>query len=96
MLSTNTESNGRFHTDWLNMMYARLKLSRNLLTDDGVIFISIDDSEQSNLKQISDGIYGENNFIGTIIRNTNSTKTKHYSYRLVMSIAWFTLRILIN
>lgn len=76
VLSTNTESNGRFHTDWLNMMYARLKLARNLLTDDGVIFISIDDSEQSNLKQISDGIYGENNFIGTIIRNTNSTKNQ--------------------
>ncbi|MER2007569.1 MAG: site-specific DNA-methyltransferase [Psychrobacillus sp.] len=76
ILSTNTESNGRFHTDWLNMIYARIKLSRNLLTDDGVIFISIDDSEQSNLKQISDEVFGESNFIGTVIRNTNSTKNQ--------------------
>lgn len=76
MIRTNTESNGRFHTDWLNMMFARLKISKNLLTDDGVIFISIDDSEQSNLKRICDEIYGENNFIGTIIRNTNSTKNQ--------------------
>lgn len=75
-LSTNTESNGRFHTDWLNMMYSRLKLARNLLADDGVIFISIDDSEQSRLKLICDEIFGENNFIATISRNTNSSKNQ--------------------
>ena len=58
----NTESNGRFHTDWLNMMYPRLKLARDLLTDDGVIFISIDDNEVENLKKISDEIFGDSNF----------------------------------
>ncbi|WP_288787714.1 site-specific DNA-methyltransferase [uncultured Fibrobacter sp.] len=60
----NTESNGRFHTDWLNMMYPRLKVARNLLSDDGVIFISIDDNEQENLKKICSEIFGENNFVG--------------------------------
>lgn len=66
-LEKNTESNGRFHTDWLNMMYPRLKLARNLLTDDGVIFISIDDNEQINLEKMCNEIFGENNFIATII-----------------------------
>ena len=65
-LVANTESNGRFHTDWLNMMYPRLKLARDLLTDDGVIFISIDDNEQSNLKKICDEIYGEKNLVAEI------------------------------
>ncbi|PBC68189.1 site-specific DNA-methyltransferase [Fibrobacter sp. UWS1] len=59
----NTESNGRFHTDWLNMMYPRLKVARNLLSDDGVIFISIDDNEQENLKKICDEVFGALNFI---------------------------------
>ncbi len=59
----NTESNGRFHTDWLNMMYPRLKLAKDLLADDGVIFISIDDNEQENLKKICDEIFGACNFI---------------------------------
>ena len=67
ILSTNAESNGRFHTDWLNMMYARLKLARNLLTDDGVIFISLDDNELENLKKICNEIFGEINFLGNII-----------------------------
>lgn len=58
---TNNQSNGRFHSDWLSMMYSRLKLARNLLTDDGVIFISIDDNEQANLRRICDEIFGENN-----------------------------------
>ncbi|MFX0558840.1 site-specific DNA-methyltransferase [Tepidibacillus infernus] len=62
----NTESNGRYHTDWLNMMYPRLKLARNLLTEDGVIFISIDDNEVANLKKILDEVFGEENFVGTI------------------------------
>lgn len=65
--TTNRESNGRFHTDWLNMMYPRLKLARNLLTDDGVIFISIDDNEDANLKKICDEIFGENNFLAQVI-----------------------------
>ena len=62
-LEKNLESNGRFHTDWLNMIYPRLKLARNLLTDDGVIFISIDDNEQENLKKICDEVFGESSFI---------------------------------
>lgn len=62
----NTESNGRYHTDWLNMMYPRLKVARNLLKDDGVIFISIDDNEVHNLRKICDEIFGEDNFISNI------------------------------
>lgn len=65
-LEKNLESNGRFHTDWLNMMYPRLKLAKNLLSDDGVIFISIDDNEQSNLKKICDEVFGESNFIACL------------------------------
>lgn len=66
-LVTNTESNGRFHTDWLNMIYPRLKVARDLLTDDGVIFISIDDHEQDNLKQICCELFGERNFIAQLV-----------------------------
>ena len=62
----NGESNGRFHTDWLNMMYPRLKVARDLLTEDGVIFISIDDNEVENLKKICNEIFGEQNFEGHI------------------------------
>lgn len=65
-LIANTESNGRFHSDWLSMMYSRLRLARNLLTDDGVIFISIDDHEQANLKRVCDEIFGGDNFVGQI------------------------------
>lgn len=61
--STNSDTDGRYHSNWLTMMYPRLKLARNLLTDDGVIFLSIDDNEQSNLKKICDEIFGENNFV---------------------------------
>ncbi len=63
-LEKNTENNGRFHTDWLNMIYPRLKLAKDLLTDDGVIFISIDDREQENLKKACNDILGENNCVG--------------------------------
>lgn len=66
-LAVNVEMSGRFHTDWLNMMYPRLKLARNLLTEDGVVFISIDDSEQANLKKMCDEIFGENNFLAQVI-----------------------------
>ena len=66
-LVTNTESNGRFHTDWLNMIYPRLKVARDLLTEDGVIFISIDDHEVENLKKICNEIFGEQNFIAQLV-----------------------------
>ena len=65
--SSNTESSGRYHTNWLNMMYPRLKLARALLKDDGVIFISIDDNEQSNLKCVCDQIFGEENFVSCVV-----------------------------
>ena len=66
-LVANTESNGRFHTDWLNMIYPRLKVARDLLTEDGVIFISIDDNEVENLRKICDEIWGHNNFLAQIV-----------------------------
>lgn len=66
-LSNNPETSGRYHTDWLNMMYPRLKLARNLLRDDGVIFISIDDNEASNLKKLTDEIFGEENFVTQLV-----------------------------
>ncbi|WP_434565242.1 site-specific DNA-methyltransferase [Thermoanaerobacterium thermosaccharolyticum] len=65
-ISTNTETSGRYHTDWLNMMYPRLRLARNLLRDDGVIFISIDDNEVHNLRKICDEVFGEENFINIL------------------------------
>ena len=66
-MQRNTEANGRFHTDWLNMIYPRLKVARDLLTEDGVIFISIDDNEQDNLRKVSDEIFGGRNFIAQLI-----------------------------
>ena len=66
-LEKNTEANGRFHTDWLNMMYPRLKLAKDLLTDDGVIFISIDDNEQENLKKCCDEVFGGQNFVAQLV-----------------------------
>lgn len=66
-LVTNTERNGRFHTDWLNMIYPRLKLAKDLLSEDGVIFISIDDNESDNLRKVCDEIFGEENFLAQII-----------------------------
>lgn len=82
-LISNNLSNGRFHSDWLTMMYSRLKLARNLLKNEGIIFISIDDNELFNLKKICDEIFGENNFINCIsikmselsgVKMTNITK----------------------
>lgn len=66
-MQRNTESNGRFHTDWLNMMYPRLKVARDLLTEDGVIYISIDDNEVENLRKVCDEVFGENNFVAQLI-----------------------------
>ena len=91
-LTTNTDLDGRYHSNWLNMMYSRLKLARNLLTDDGVIFISIDDNEQVNLKKLCDEIFGEENFIANFIRRTiNSgkqdsiTASNYHEYLLIYS-----------
>lgn len=78
--TTNRESNGRFHTDWLNMMYPRLKLARNLLTEDGVIFISIDQNEIDNLVKIMNELFGENNFMGqiTVVNNPRGRSQDKY------------------
>ena len=86
----NNETNGRFHSDWCSMIYPRLMLARNLLADDGVIFISIDDNEQENLKKICDEVFGESNFITNIAwKHTQQSKnderffSKHYNCILV-------------
>lgn len=71
----NTSANGRFHTDWLNMIYPRLKVARDLLSDDGVIFISIDDNEKENLSKVCDEIFGENNFIASFPWRKRTAKT---------------------
>lgn len=70
-VSTNSETEGRYHSNWLNMIYPRLKLARNLLTDDGVIFISIDDNEFDNLRKICNEIFGESNFVGAMKRRAS-------------------------
>lgn len=74
-LQKNQKSTNRYHANWLNMMYPRLKLARDLLTDDGVIFISIDDNEQANLKRLCDEIFGEENFVADIIWNSTKSVT---------------------
>lgn len=73
-LATNTETSGRFHTDWLNMMYPRLKLARNLLREDGALFVSIDDGEVANLRKICDEIFGEENFIANVVWQKKYTR----------------------
>ena len=89
-LVANTDSNGRFHSDWLSMMYSRLKLARNLLAEDGFIFINIDDTEQSNLRKLCDEIYGQANFIANIawqhsMQSKNDEKffSRNYNHLIV-------------
>ena len=77
-LVANTESNGRFHTDWLNMIYPRLKVAKDLLSDDGVIFISIDENEVDNLKKVTSEIFGADNFAGEIIWKNSSKNDQAY------------------
>jgi len=89
-LVANTEANGKFHSDWLSMIFPRLKLARNLLTDDGSIFISIDDNEYDNLRKICDEVFGSQNFVATIIwqkvfspKNTASYFSEDHDYVVV-------------
>jgi adenine-specific DNA-methyltransferase len=79
-LSSNSESEGRYHSNWLNMMYPRLKLARNLLTNDGAIFISIDDVEQAHLRKLCDEVFGEANFVGNIIWEKKYTRANDAKY----------------
>ncbi|MFA5427425.1 MAG: site-specific DNA-methyltransferase [Sulfurimonas sp.] len=91
-LSTNSDTNGRYHSDWLNMMYPRLKLARNLLKDDGVIFISIDDNEVANLRKVCDEIFGEDNFVAEFVwqkasGNQNDNKYIAFSHEYILCFA---------
>lgn len=79
-LAQNTESNGRFHTDWLNMMYPRLRVAKDLLSEDGVVFISIDDSEASNLIKLCNDIFGEPNFIADLIWQKKFSRSNDATY----------------
>ena len=78
----NTESNGRFHTDWLNMIYPRIRLAKDLLSDEGVIFISIDEKEVSNLRKICDEIFGEKNFVSNFIWQSRTSISNDYEVSL--------------
>ena len=81
-LSSNTEASGRFHTDWLNMMYPRLKLARNLLRDDGVIFVSTDDHESDNLRKVCAEVFGEENFIAQFVWNTEGHTDNQFDVKV--------------
>lgn len=97
-MQRNTEANGRFHTDWLNMIYPRLKVARDLLSDDGVIFISIDDNEAGNLRKICDEIFGEANFIANLIWQKKFSRANDATYFSTMHdhILCFCKQNLIN
>ena len=89
-LVANTDANGRYHSDWLSMMYSRLRLARNLMRDDGVLFISIDDNEVANLRRVCDEVFGESNFVAQVIwqkvyspKNSASWFSEDHDYVLV-------------
>ena len=92
-LIANTESNGRFHSDWLSMMYSRLKLARNLLADDGVIFISIHHREIANLEKLLKEIFGEENFLCLFAWRTDGNFDNQQNLKYVMSIYLHLLRM---
>lgn len=91
-IDTNTETDGRYHSNWLNMMYSRLLIARQLLREDGVIFISIDDNEVHHLRKLCDEVFGEENFVGAVVRATGTTTAqgtnslgKSFDYLLIYS-----------
>lgn len=90
-LSTNSETDGRYHSNWLTMMYPRLKLARNLLSHDGVIAISIDDHEQDNLKKLCNEIFGEQNFVAQLVWNTKEASKGVPPTRMVTDIHEYVL-----
>ncbi|EKP8972163.1 site-specific DNA-methyltransferase, partial [Salmonella enterica] len=90
-ISSNSETSGRYHTDWLNMMYPRIKLARNLLKEDGFIFLSIDDNEVNNLKLMCDDIFGQENFVANVIWQKNiAQKQIQKTFRSHMTIFFAT------
>ena len=102
-MQRNTESNGRFHTDWLNMIYPRLKVARDLLSEDGAIFISIDDYEEDNLKKISNEIFGERNFVACVAWQRNYapislkkffSESHEYCYIYAKDLSQFQMNLL--
>ena len=94
-VGTNSSSAGRYHTNWLNMMYPRLKLARNLLRDDGVIFISIDDNEQDNLKKLCNEVFGEDNFAGVFaINSTPNARDYGHIGKMHEYVLFYTKNIL--
>ena len=96
-LVQNTERNGRFHTDWLNMIYPRLKIAKNFLTDDGISFISIDDAEVENLRKICDEIFGEQNFVACLVYDKNrKNDAKYFSVGHEYMLVYFRDVIEIN
>ncbi|AME02346.1 DNA methylase [Moraxella osloensis] len=96
-LVANTERNGRFHSDWLSMMYSRLKLARNLLSDDGMIFISIDENEVQNLRKVCDEVFGQYNFINMFIWQKNSSgKTVSKQFPINVEYVFFYAKNLLK
>lgn len=81
-ISSNTEASGRFHTDWLNMMYPRLKLARNLLREDGVMFVSIDDHEVDGLRKLCAEVFGEENFVAQFVWNTEGHTDNQFDVKI--------------
>lgn len=89
--TSNSETEGRYHSNWLNMMYPRLKLARNLLTEDGAIFISIDDVEQAHLRKLCDEVFGEANFVGNIIWEKSTLERMMQSIFQTTTIIFFAM-----
>ena len=96
-LFKNTDSNGRFHSDWCSMIYSRLMLARNMLSADGIIFISIDDAEVENLKKISDEVFGEHNFVACLVYDKNrKNDAKYFSVGHEYMLVYFKNKATIN
>lgn len=96
-LFKNTDSNGRFHSDWCSMIYSRLMLARNMLSADGIIFISIDDAEVENLKKISDEVFGEHNFVACLVYDKNrKNDAKYFSVGHEYMLVYFKSKATIN
>lgn len=93
-LFKNTDTNGRFHSDWCSMIYSRLMLARNLLTEDGLLFVSIDDNENATMRELLDETLGSGNFVACIVwQKYIALKTMQNTFQKTMSMHWFMLKI---